>query len=64
MCFDFCLTENEMDGDSLFTLIGLYPGPDCLKDLVPKVGLRLKLYKEIKALYDHTAEERVSCHIG
>ena len=33
-----------MDGDALVTLFGLVPGPDCLKDLVPKVGLRLKLY--------------------
>ena len=41
-----------MDGDSLVTLIGLVPGPDGLKDLVPKVGLRLKLYKQIKLLYN------------
>ena len=37
-----------MDGESLVTLIGSKPGPDCLKDLVPKVGLRMKLYKLIK----------------
>jgi hypothetical protein len=41
-----------MDGDALVTLIGLTPGPDSLKDLVTKVGQRLKLYKEVKALYD------------
>jgi hypothetical protein len=44
--------DNDMDGDALVTLIGLTPGPDSLKDLVTKVGQRLKLYKEVKALYD------------
>ena len=45
-----------MDGEALVTLIGVTPGPDCLKELVVKVGQRLKLYKEIKSLY----EEKVS----
>ena len=31
-----------MDGESLVTLIGIVPGPDCLKDLIPKIGLRQK----------------------
>lgn len=48
-----------MDGEALLTLIGLTPGPDCLKDLVKKVGLRLKVYKAIKVLYD---TENVSCY--
>ena len=41
-----------MDEDSLCTLIGIIPGPDCLKDLVPKVGVRLKVYQCIKAIYN------------
>ena len=54
----FCaMTENEMDGESLVTLMGSKPGPDSLKDLVEKVGLRMKLYKAIRTLY---AEEDVS----
>ena len=44
--------ENDMDGEALATLIGLTPGPDCLKDLVKKVGWRLKVYKAIKELYE------------
>ena len=48
-----------MDGEALLTLIGLTPGLDCLKDLVKKVGLRLKVYKAIKVLYD---TENVSCY--
>ena len=41
-----------MDGESLVTLIGIMPGPDCLKDLIPKIGGRLKVYRSIKACYD------------
>ena len=41
-----------MDGEALATLIGLIPGPDNLKELVSKVGVRLKLYRCFKSLYD------------
>ena len=41
-----------MDGEALVTVV---PGPDCLKELVKKVGLWLKLYKEIKFLYEHVS---------
>lgn len=58
-CLFVCNLENAMDGEALLTLIGLTPGPDCLKDLVKKVGLRLKVYKAIKVLYD---TENVSCY--
>ena len=46
-------TENEMDGEALSTLLAAVQGPDCLKDLVPKLGVRLKVYKRIKMLCDH-----------
>ena len=42
-----------MDGESLVTLIGSKPGPDCLKDVVQKVGPRMKLYKAIQTLYSN-----------
>lgn len=48
----FISLENEMDGEALSTLIGIIPGPDCLKDLIPKVGVRLKVYQCIKAIYN------------
>ena len=51
--------DNEMDGESLAALIATKPGPDSLKDLVQKVGLRMKLYKAIKALYDEEAVFKV-----
>ena len=41
-----------MDGEALATVIGLTSGPDCLKDLIKKVGWRLKVYKAIKELYE------------
>lgn len=41
-----------MDGDALVTLVGATPGPDCLKELVSKVGIRMKVYKLIKSFYD------------
>ena len=43
--------DNDMDGESLVTLVSSKPGPDSLKDLVLKVGPRMKLYKAIQALY-------------
>lgn len=49
-----------MDGESLITLIGSKPGPDSLKDLVGKVGLRMKLYKAIKSLYDKETVYKVA----
>ena len=44
---------NDMDGESLVTLIGCKPGPDSLRDVVQKVGPRMKLYKAIQALYSN-----------
>ena len=41
-----------MDGEALVTFIGFIPGPDCLKELISKVGLRMKFYKLIKSLYN------------
>ena len=46
--------ENDVDGDALMTLVGLTPGPDCLKELIPKIGTRMKVYKLIKAYYDES----------
>lgn len=51
-----------MDGDALATLLSLTPGPDSLKELVSKVGLRIKVYKVIKSLYDkESVSEKLYC---
>ena len=47
MCYIFL--ENDMDGDALSLAFAAHSGPDCLKDVVPKYGLRLKVYQAIKA---------------
>ena len=42
-----------MDGESLEALLGTTQGPDCLKELIPKVGIRLKVYQRIRtAMYN------------
>ena len=47
------VVDNEMDGESLETLLGTSQGPDCLKELISKLGIRLKVYQRIKALCIH-----------
>ena len=42
-----------MGGESLVTLIGSKPGPDSLKEVVQKVGPRMKLFKAIQTLYSN-----------
>ena len=39
----------EMDGEALFGAFGSQAGPDCFKDVLPKFGQRIKVYKAIKA---------------
>jgi hypothetical protein len=41
--------ENDMDGYALSLAFAAHSGPDCLKDVVQKYGLRLKVYQAIKA---------------
>lgn len=37
-----------MDGQSLVTLVDTgIQGPDCLRELIPKIGVRLKVYSYI-----------------
>ena len=39
-----------MDGDALATLLTIASGPDCLKELIKKVGVRVRFYQLIKSL--------------
>ena len=48
-----------MDGDALMTLVGTSAGPDCLKELIPKVGARVKVYKHIKACYNEDMVSKI-----
>ena len=38
-----------MDGESLEALLASSAGPDCLKELIPKLGVRLRIYTRIKS---------------
>lgn len=39
-----------MDGDAILVGFSSTPGPDWLKDMIPKVGLRLKVYSALRDL--------------
>lgn len=39
-----------MDGNAISIGFASSPGPDWLKDVVPKTGLRLKVYSALRAL--------------
>ena len=40
-----------MDGDAILMGFASSPRPDWLKDIVPKVGLRLKVYSALRNLH-------------
>jgi hypothetical protein len=42
------LIENDMDGEAVSLAFASCSGPDCIKDVIPKYGLRLKVYQAIK----------------
>ena len=54
-----------MDGEEIFGAFGCQVGPDCLKDILPTYGQRIKVYRAIKAAIDviHSANE-VCNHIS
>ena len=37
-----------MDGEAICLALATTAGPDCLRDVIPKYGLRLKVYQAIK----------------
>ena len=43
-----------MDGEAVSTAFATVPGPDCIREVVPKLGYRLKVYRCLKALLEET----------
>lgn len=43
------LTDQEMDGEATLAAFATCPGPDCLKDVIPKYGTRVKVCNTLKA---------------
>ena len=39
----------EMDGEAVLGAFGCQTGPDCLKDILPTYGQRIKVYHAIKS---------------
>ena len=51
-----------MDGESVCQAFGAFAGPDCLGDVLPKYGTRLKVYNAIKRVMnkvDSSSSEQV-----
>ena len=48
-----------MDGEAVSTAFATVPGPDCIREVVPKLGYRLKVYRCLKALLEETQVFRV-----
>ena len=48
-----------MDGEAVFDVIGCQVGSDCLKDVLPKYGQRIKVYKAIKTALEVTISQEV-----
>lgn len=44
--------DQEMDGEAVVAAFGTTPGPDCFRDVLPKVGQRMKVYRDIKLLME------------
>ena len=46
LCVIFVLVQ-DMDGEAVIDALGSHTGPDCLRDVLPKYGQRIKVYKAI-----------------
>jgi len=42
-----------MDGEAVSLAFATTAGPDCLKDVISKYGIRLKVYRTIKEQLEH-----------
>ena len=52
-----------MDGEATVAALATCSGPDCLKDVVPKLGSRLKVYNAIKVAANKAYEQRVGMYL-
>ena len=48
-----------MDGEATAAAFATCAGPDCLKDVIPKLGSRLKVYNALKLVIDQGYKEKV-----
>lgn len=53
-------SDQEMDGEAIVNAFGICSGPDCLKDIVPKYGQRIKVYNAIRGTLGEAFCQKVS----
>lgn len=49
-----------MDGDAIVAAFGITSGPDCLKDVLPRFGQRIKVYHSLREAIGETLKQEVS----
>ena len=49
-----------MDGEATVSAFATCSGPDCLKEVVPKLGSRLKVYNAIKVAINESYQQKVA----
>lgn len=52
--------EQELDGNAIAMGLASSPGPDWIKDIVPVLGVRLKVHHALRALYNANSANVVS----
>ena len=53
------ISDEDLNGDAIAFGLASSPGPDWLKDAVPKVGLRLKIHNALQYFYHHCQPNKV-----
>lgn len=48
----FFFAEQDMDGNAVAMSLASVPGPDWLKDIIPTLGVRLKVHTALRTLYN------------
>ena len=58
------LSDEDMDGTAIIQAFGSCPGPDCLKEVIPKpYGVRLRVYTAIKIRLERENKEKVKKYV-
>lgn len=52
--FGVIFSDEDMDGKAIAAGLATCPGPDWLKDVVTKVGLRLKVHTALRTFYNNS----------
>ena len=58
LCACVCV-EQCMDGEAIIAAFGATSGPDCLRDVLPKYGQRIKVYNSLKLLLGDSIRHEV-----